>query len=46
LRIDVNQEDATARQADGRRQIDGSCCLADASLLVGHGDDAAQCCFW
>jgi hypothetical protein len=42
LRVDVDEEHALVCECEGRGEVDGGGGLADASLLVGDGDDASH----
>jgi hypothetical protein len=42
LRVEVDDQDVGAVQRQRRRQVDGARGLADAALLVGHGDDPVR----
>jgi hypothetical protein len=39
LRIDIDKQHPATLKRDGRRQVDGGRRLADATFLIGNGDD-------
>jgi hypothetical protein len=42
LRVEVDDQDVGAVQRQRRGQVDGAGGLADAALLVGHGDHSPR----
>jgi hypothetical protein len=42
LRVKVDQQDVIVLQGQAVRQSDGCGCLANATLLIGYGDDVHE----